>query len=118
MSKQETMDWPTTVARFRELFADVRTSEPLWLGAPNFITSEVLGVVKSPSGALVEVSTGMFMSKRVFGVTFQRKANGDPDPRDQMCETLEECREVIFGEESQALDAMMKAFDATDWSES
>jgi hypothetical protein len=112
------MDWPTTVARFNKLFANVRTNEPTRLGGPNFVTDEVLGKIVSPGGSTVEVSTGMFLSQRVFGVTFPRLRDGSPDPRDQMCETLEEAHEVIFGEDAQVVENMMQAFNATDWSES
>ena len=97
-------DWPTTIARFDELFGDrPPTTKHNSLKGVNFVTNEYLGSVLDKDGVPVEVSTGIFLEDRVFGVTFPRVWTGKnmvPDPRDQLCSSLEECYEVIMGSAS------------------
>lgn len=92
------MDWDEVNREFQRIFDGHQSRFGAHLPGVNFMTSELLGFVKAPDGSIVEVSTGMFLGNRIFGVTFPRVHNpdGEPDPRDQMCESLEEAFEVIF----------------------
>jgi hypothetical protein len=91
-----TDDWPTTLATFHRLFGDLHTRRPpRGVTDRNFVTSEWLGYVRTPDGGSAEISSGWFLDHRLFGVTFDRLPSGFPDPRDQMCDTLEEALELV-----------------------
>lgn len=90
-----TDDWPTTVAKFRTLFAPLPTLPPdMNLRGVNYITPDVLGRVVA-DGEPVEIATGWFMDHRVFGITYNRTADGAPDPRDTSAATLEAVAELL-----------------------
>jgi hypothetical protein len=93
-----TRHYETYRTRFGELFAGRTTKDrPAGVRGVNFVTETLIGHVEGPDGKPVEVTTGVFLGRRVFGVTFPRVWGGAPDERDKMCESLEEVYEAIFG---------------------
>lgn len=87
-------DWPTTEARFKDRFRGHMTNEPMNIKGVNFITSEVLGKVLV-DGEPVEISTGILLNDRLFGVTYNRLPDGKCDPRDEVFGNLDEVAEAI-----------------------
>lgn len=81
-------DWPTTVAEFDRLLGAHRTDLPTGLTGRNFLTDELLGTVLNSNGEPVEISTGIVLDHRLFGVTYPRRANG-VDERDGSYPSLE-----------------------------
>lgn len=87
-----TDDWPTTVATFRNLDLP-RGRKPAGVKGHNFMTPDVLGYVRSASGADVEVSTGSGFTPgtRVFGLTF----GGSADERSTCVHNWDEVLQVL-----------------------
>jgi hypothetical protein len=91
-----TDDYPTTVAKFRDIFgAYAGARRPATLKGQNFMTDDVLGYV-NVNGTTVEVSTGWFLDRRIFGVTFPPAADGTLDDRSQMIDSLEDARAYLM----------------------
>lgn len=82
-------DWPTTVAEFQRLLGDRETQlRPTGVTGINFMTPEILGYVVDVNGHPAEITTGVFVDARYFGVTFSRLPDGSPNPRDKSCPSL------------------------------
>jgi hypothetical protein len=84
------MDWNELQARIDIAFGDERWSGLERGRSPfegrNFMTDEVLAVVRVPhTGHAIEVSTGTFLSDRLFGFTIN-----DPLRESQCCHSLQE----------------------------
>ena len=94
-----TDDWPTTVAKYREIFGKCRLGKNAWalFKGSNFMTDEVLGYV-DVDGTAVEISTGWFLDHRIFGVTFPNQDGPDTE-RSRMVESLEEAYDHLYGDE-------------------
>ncbi len=80
----------------RELIAAGLTPVPrhqahahLFGKSPNFMTQDLIGYYYV-DGDPVEISTGMFLELRLFGVTFPRIDTSTPDPRDFVVESIDE----------------------------
>lgn len=91
-----TDDWPTTLAKFADLFGPHRTRKRTNLEGVNFMTDEILGVVEV-AGEPVEISTGWFMDHRIFGVTFPPTVDGQADERSHLVSSLEQAYAELFG---------------------
>jgi hypothetical protein len=89
-------DFRAVEATFNDMFGAYRTGRRMQLRGCNFMTEEVLGILDI-DGQLVEVSTGMFLNDRLFGVTFDRPNDGDPsDDRNGSFDTLDEVRQHLM----------------------
>ncbi len=88
-------DWRLCAEQFRELFGLRRTNRYFTLAGPNFMTPDLLGFVDVDDEP-VEITTGVFLGERLYGVTF------GPGPnclRSMMCESLDEVYEYLYGQE-------------------
>lgn len=95
MDTKRVDDWSTTERRFDELLGDQRTSKPRQgFEGRNFMTDEVLGYVETARGDVVEISSGMFLDDRLYGVTFSTL---DPDhyEKSKCCHSWAEVMEAL-----------------------
>jgi hypothetical protein len=91
-----TDDWPTTEAKFYELFdVELTRERPTGLTGTNFMTDEILGYVRTEFGP-AEISTGWFLDHRFFGVTFGRGA-GAPSDLERAYGSLDEIHHALYG---------------------
>ncbi|MBP7629083.1 MAG: hypothetical protein KA758_01415 [Acidimicrobiales bacterium] len=88
-------DWRVIEPEFRARFAG-RLSErmPHRPEGDNPMTPELLGFVFTSDGDIVEVTTGMFLDHRLFGVVWPR-IDGRIDPRDCCVHSLDELEEAL-----------------------
>lgn len=71
----------------------------LALGSPNLMTPEYLATVLDPAGRWVEVSYGSGLEREpLFGLTWQRLADGSCDPRDRCCWSMDEVVQALSSE--------------------
>lgn len=95
MTNYDPRDYRVVTDTFAEMFDAYRTNERMRLPGRNFMTDDVLGVLKI-DGELVEISTGMFLDDRLFGVTFDRERDADPvDERNGAFDSLEAVRDHL-----------------------
>lgn len=92
-------DWPTTLAAFRELFADRIIPKPRNMFAgTNIMTPDVLGFVRTGAG-VAEIATGWGIdfrdnpAARIFGVTFPNMPH--PDARSKCCHSWQEVASIV-----------------------
>jgi hypothetical protein len=90
-------DWRTVMVQFDEMFGAYRCppGTRMRLRGVNLLTDEVLGLL-AINGEVVEVSTGMFLGHRMFGVTWDRDNDALPDERSGSFESLDEVREHLM----------------------
>lgn len=80
----DTYDWPTIrdiASRDLSKFITGTRMPDSVLYSKNFMADERLGLVYI-DGKTIEIATGMFMGKRIYGVTFDRVVDSQPDERD------------------------------------
>jgi hypothetical protein len=89
-------DWPTTLATFRDMFGDRLARHAGRFPGRNFMTDDVLGYVRA-AGTVVEISTGVFLERRIIGVTFPPDADGNyGDDRSGCFDTLDDVRAYLM----------------------
>ncbi len=86
-------DYRYVTVKFGAMFSARRRGDagPFNNLQPNFMTPEILGYVDAFDGTHVEISTGMFMGDRLYGVTFAGRHNS----RSTSTSTLEDAWEAI-----------------------
>jgi len=88
-------DYRRVVADFRTMFSAHHTTRRVpGLSGVNFMTDDVLGNVTDAGGDVVEVSTGMFSGRRIFGISY---SPGDPRSRMVDGDTLAAVHAALYG---------------------
>ena len=76
-------DWPT-ISRLAEIdlakYPYGRKCRTTALSSPNFMTPDHLKTITC-GGLVIEVSTGIFLNTRLYGVTIDHSFDVGPDPR-------------------------------------
>ena len=92
-------DWRVIEPEFRARFAGrIVKSMPDRPGGVNPMTPDLLGFVRTGDGGIVEVTTGMFLDHRMYGIVHPRIVVGSDrmcDPRDRSVHSLDELEEEL-----------------------